>query len=228
MKKTYEIAGEVMGFFDAFKGSRPAIDNERILIVRGRSRKVIPLNEFESKLTEIGEILGATEYFDDSKDVELPTVCPYCGSKLEEEGANIFCRNLVCRPRVIAAFANFASKEAMNIDGFSEKTAAVLYDNFGMIKYHELYELSVDKLLKLEGFQIKKTNKFSKTIYLSRHAGRSFHRTVCLRERVKVNRYIASKFAAEQILKVKFPIKMTNAMKAFGRAREPFRKRVLE
>ena len=50
-----------MGFFDAFKGSRPAIDNERILIVRGRSRKVLPLNEFDSKLTEIGEILGGTE-----------------------------------------------------------------------------------------------------------------------------------------------------------------------
>ena len=61
MKKTYELAGQVMGFFDAFKGSRPAIDNERILIVRGRSRKVLPLNEFDSKLTEIGKILGGTE-----------------------------------------------------------------------------------------------------------------------------------------------------------------------
>ena len=61
MKKTYEIAGQVMGFFDAFKGSRPAIDNERILIVRGRSRKIIPLSEMQSKLSEIGEILGATE-----------------------------------------------------------------------------------------------------------------------------------------------------------------------
>lgn len=61
MKKTYEIAGQVMGFFDAFKGSRPAIDNDRILIVRGRSRKIIPLDDFDSKLTEIGEILGGTE-----------------------------------------------------------------------------------------------------------------------------------------------------------------------
>ena len=69
MKKTYEIAGQVMGFFDAFKGSRPAIDNNNILIVRGRSRKVIPLNEFESKLTEIGEILGATEVEASSEEV---------------------------------------------------------------------------------------------------------------------------------------------------------------
>lgn len=50
-----------MGFFNSFKGSRPAIDNERILIVRGRSRKVLPLDEFESKLLEIGEILGGKE-----------------------------------------------------------------------------------------------------------------------------------------------------------------------
>lgn len=69
MKKTYEIAGQVMGFFDAFKGSRPAIDNDRILIVRGRSRKVIPLDEFESKLSEIGEILGGTELESTSEEI---------------------------------------------------------------------------------------------------------------------------------------------------------------
>ena len=61
MKKTYEIAGKVMGFFDSFKCSRPAIDNESILIVRGRSRKIIPIDEFDSKLSEIGEILGGSE-----------------------------------------------------------------------------------------------------------------------------------------------------------------------
>lgn len=70
MKKTYEIAGQVMGFFDAFKGSRPAIDNDRILIVRGRSRKAIPLDDFDAKLTEIGEILGGTELAPDSDKVD--------------------------------------------------------------------------------------------------------------------------------------------------------------
>ena len=70
MKKTYEIAGQVMGFFDAFKGSRPAIDNDKILIVRGRSRTVIPLNDFQAKLTEIGEILGGTELESDSDNLE--------------------------------------------------------------------------------------------------------------------------------------------------------------
>ena len=70
MKKTYEIAGEVMGFFESFKGSRPAIDNERILIVRGKSRKVLPLDDFDSKLSEIGEILGGTELDENSEKIE--------------------------------------------------------------------------------------------------------------------------------------------------------------
>ena len=70
MKKTYEIAGQVMGFFDAFKGSRPAIDNDKILIVRGRSRKAIPLDDFDAKLTEIGEILGGTELEPDSEKLD--------------------------------------------------------------------------------------------------------------------------------------------------------------
>ena len=36
MQKFYEVAGEVMGFFDAFKGSRPAINNENL----NRQRKI--------------------------------------------------------------------------------------------------------------------------------------------------------------------------------------------
>ena len=69
MMKKYEIAGEVMGFFDSFKGSRPAIDNERILIVRGRSRKTIKLDEFDLKLSEIGEKLEGVEIDSSSEKI---------------------------------------------------------------------------------------------------------------------------------------------------------------
>ena len=61
MQRKYEIAGSVMGFFDSFKGSRPAIDNDKILIVRSRSRKIIPISEMEDKVLEIGKELGGTE-----------------------------------------------------------------------------------------------------------------------------------------------------------------------
>lgn len=61
MQKKYEIAGSVMGFFDSYKGSRPAIDNDKILIVRSRSRKILPIDKLEDKLSEMGEQLGGTE-----------------------------------------------------------------------------------------------------------------------------------------------------------------------
>lgn len=70
MKKSYEIAGTVMGFFDAFKGSRPAINNDKILIVRGRSRKVLPLSELSSKIDEVGALLGGEEIENDSEKIE--------------------------------------------------------------------------------------------------------------------------------------------------------------
>ena len=69
MQKFYEVAGEVMGFFDAFKGPRPAIDNDKILIVRGRSRKTLDVNDFNSKLNEIGSIINGKEIESDSKKI---------------------------------------------------------------------------------------------------------------------------------------------------------------
>jgi hypothetical protein len=70
MQKKYEIAGSVMGFFDSFKGSRPAIDNDKILIVRSKSRKIIPIDELEDKVLEIGKELGGVEIPATSNKIE--------------------------------------------------------------------------------------------------------------------------------------------------------------
>ncbi len=126
----------------------------RVLI--RRSNEVIP------------EILGATEYFDHCTDVVMPEICPACGSKLYIEGANIFCPNGECRPRVVASFANYASNDGVNIDGFSEKTAAVLYDSFGFRKFHELYKLTAEMLCQLDGFKQKKTDNLISAIEKSK------------------------------------------------------------
>lgn len=122
-----------------------------------RSNEVIP------------EILGSTEIFENSKEVEKPTVCPHCKTQLVEVGANIFCPNEDCRPRVVAALSNFASKEGMNIDGFSEKTAGALYDKFGARKFSDLYLLKREDLLSLEGFKDKKADNFLTNIERSKN-----------------------------------------------------------
>lgn len=70
MQKKYEIAGSVMGFFNSFKGSAPAIDNDKILIVRSRTRKVIPINELEDKISEIGKEIGGVEVPATSEKIE--------------------------------------------------------------------------------------------------------------------------------------------------------------
>ena len=126
----------------------------RVLI--RRSNEVIP------------EILGATEYFDDSKDIEKPEFCPYCKTKLEEVGANIFCPNKDCRPRVVGNLVNFAQKDAMNIDGFSEMTAGQLFDELGTDKFSDLYKLTAETLEKLDGFQKKKAENLIKSIEKSK------------------------------------------------------------
>jgi DNA ligase (NAD+) len=108
--------------------------------------------------------LGTTEIYKDSKQVEKPTVCPYCKAELVENGANLFCPNPLCRPRVIAKLSHFASKNALDIDGFSEKTAVLLIDNFGISKCSQLYQLDRDKIRALEGFKDAKTDNLFNAI----------------------------------------------------------------
>lgn len=124
--------------------------NCRVLI--RRSNEVIP------------EILGATEYFENSTEVVKPDVCPYCGSRLNEVGANIFCPNEDCRPRVVANLTNFASKQGVNIDGFSEMTAGVLFDKFGVDSFSGLYLLNKENLLSLDGFKDAKADNLLNAI----------------------------------------------------------------
>lgn len=128
--------------------------NSRVLI--RRSNDVIP------------EILGVTETFDDSLDVVKPTICPYCGSGIVEVGANIVCPNNDCRPRVIAKLTNFASKNGMDIDGFSEMTASQLFDYLNVKNFSDLYKLTKEQLLTLEGFKEQKTNNLLKAITKSK------------------------------------------------------------
>ena len=121
-----------------------------------RSNEVIP------------EILGTVEHTEGSIDIKKPEVCPFCGAEIAEVGANIFCPNRLCRPRVVAKLAHFASKDAMDIEGFSEKTAEQLYDETGLINASQLYKLTKEQLLSLEGFKDKKAGNLLSAIEKSR------------------------------------------------------------
>ena len=123
-----------------------------------RSNEVIP------------EILGTVEHVPGSIDVKKPDVCPFCGAPLFENGANIFCPNTDCRPRVVAKLAHFAGKDAMDIEGFSEKTAEMLYDKLAFRNASQLYGLTKEQLLDLDGFKDKKAGNLLSAIAKSRNA----------------------------------------------------------
>lgn len=121
-----------------------------------RSNEVIP------------EILGTTEHYEHSQSVPAPVVCPFCGEKVRENGAHLFCPNERCLPRVTAKFAHFASKNAMDIDGFSENTAKLLIEKEKIADFSDLYRLTADDLSELEGFKEKKVGNLLAAIEKSK------------------------------------------------------------
>ncbi len=106
----------------------------------------------------IPEIMGRVgEPGPDERPIAKPTHCPACGHELEERGAHLFCMNRVsCRPQAVARLSHFASRNAMDIEGFSEKTAGQVYDQMNVRDPADLYSLTMDQALALEGFKEKK------------------------------------------------------------------------
>lgn len=122
-----------------------------------RSNEVIP------------EILGCVEHTGTSVNIQKPTVCPYCGSSVVEEGANLFCPNRLCPPRIVARFEHFAQKDAMDIEGFSEATADQLHKKLGLTRPSQLYTLTAEDIGSLEGFKDKKINNLLSAIENSKN-----------------------------------------------------------
>ncbi len=106
----------------------------------------------------IPEIMGRVgEPTEDEKPILPPVLCPACGQPLIERGAHLFCMNRqTCKPQAVARIAHFAGRNAMDIDTFSEKTAELLYDQLGVRDPADLYTLTANDLLPLDGFQQKR------------------------------------------------------------------------
>ena len=116
----------------------------------------------------IPEIMGVAETHDHSKQVEKPTVCPACGAPVKEVGAFLYCTGEHCAPQVISALDHFASKDAMDIEGFSEKTAEQFYNEIGLRTLVDLMNLKSEDLFGLEGFGDKKISNLIGSIEKSK------------------------------------------------------------
>ena len=130
--------------------------NDHVIILR--SGDVIP-----KIIKVIPERRDGTE-----KSVPRPTHCPVCGSELLDEGALIKCQNLSCEARVVNAIIYFASKQCLNIDGLGDKIVEALYKAGLVRSVIDLYKLTPNDLLSLEGFKEKKSRNLLDAIEKSR------------------------------------------------------------
>mgnify|MGYP001442056019 FL=1 len=118
----------------------------------------------------IPEIMGVVpERLEGTKEIEEPKVCPACGAHLVHEGVHIYCENtLGCKPQMVKTIVHFAGREAMNIAGFSEKTAEQLFEKLDIRDISDLYKLEYEKLLDLDKFGPKKAQNLLDAIEKSK------------------------------------------------------------
>jgi len=120
----------------------------------------------------IPEILGVVDenIGDGLKEIEPPTNCPYCGSEVIQQGVHYYCENsLSCKPQLVKSIVHFGSREAMNISGFSEKTAEQLFEDLDIKSISDLYRITKEDLLKLERFGDKKAENLLQAIENSKN-----------------------------------------------------------
>ncbi|SCZ06749.1 NAD-dependent DNA ligase LigA [Alkaliphilus peptidifermentans] len=118
----------------------------------------------------IPEIMGAiAETCEGAEVVEKPVQCPSCGSEIVEKGAHIFCPNsLSCKPQLVSRIVHYASRDAMDIEGFSEKTAEQLFEELGLKNIADLYHLQYEDMINLERFGDKKARNLLEAIEKSK------------------------------------------------------------
>lgn len=118
----------------------------------------------------IPEILGTLPSDNETHEIEKPKTCPYCGSHLYQDGVHIFCPNtLSCVPQLVSRLTHFASRDAMDIEGFSEKTIEKLMGTVGLKEIPDVYKLRYEDIIKIEGYKEKRTNNLLNAIENSKH-----------------------------------------------------------
>ena len=118
----------------------------------------------------IPEILGVVDQDEEyTKEIKKPSYCPYCGSELIEGNVHIICPNSIsCAPQLLARMEHFASRNAMDIEGLSEKTIGQLMEDLDIKDIYEIYDLTYDDLIKLDRFADKKANNLISAIEASK------------------------------------------------------------
>ncbi|MCD3216883.1 NAD-dependent DNA ligase LigA [Clostridium botulinum] len=105
----------------------------------------------------------------------IPIECPVCRGKTEEKllktARVLICTNLECSAKHISRITHYCSRNAMNIDGLSEKTIEK-FVNLGYLKdIDDIYDLEQykEEIINIDGFGLKSYNNMIEAIEKSKH-----------------------------------------------------------
>ncbi|HEX2205789.1 MAG TPA: NAD-dependent DNA ligase LigA [Longimicrobium sp.] len=103
----------------------------------------------------------------------MPDHCPACGTPVERPSgeAMVYCPNSACPDRIYWGVVHFASRGAMDIRGLGERTIATLLERGLVRDVADLFTLTQEELLTLEGFKEKSAQNLLGGIAESRERG---------------------------------------------------------
>ena len=119
----------------------------------------------------IPEVIAVRNHPKDKPAFTLPSHCPSCGTLLvrDPEVAAIRCPNISCPAQILRSLIHFCSRNAMDIEGLGEAVCEQLLRS-GLAKTPaDLYRLTREQLLGLEGFQQKKAENILSALAKSKH-----------------------------------------------------------
>jgi DNA ligase (NAD+) len=99
---------------------------------------------------------------------EIPTHCPECKTELSMDGANLRCTNPACPAQQLERIIYYASRTAMDIEGLAVKTIEQLSEATLVKSIPDLYDLTVEQMLELEGFAKKSAQNLVEQIQASK------------------------------------------------------------
>jgi DNA ligase (NAD+) len=87
---------------------------------------------------------------------EMPSKCPVCGTRVIQDGPRTICPNRFgCSAQLKGRIVHFAAREALDIEGLGDETASLLVERGLVTELAELFDLTAERLMELEGFAEK-------------------------------------------------------------------------
>ncbi len=106
----------------------------------------------------------------DSRPWKMPDRCPVCGEPVERPEGEVayYCVNAACPAQLVRSVEHFVSRGAMDIEGFGIRQAEMFVGNGFLRDVADIYYLTANQLMPLEGFAEKKVSNLMDAIEASK------------------------------------------------------------